>query len=130
LTALENVQIPMFEMPWSSGERQCRAESLLREVGLEARLHHRPSELSGGERQRVAAARSLANQPQVILADEPTGNLDSASAARVLDLLASFHRERGLTLVVATHDPDVAGRASRRITMRDGRILTDTPSLP
>jgi len=127
LTALENVQIPMFEMPWTRSERQLRAETLLREVGLEGRFHHLPSELSGGERQRVAAARSLANQPQIILADEPTGNLDSASAALVLELLAGIHRERGTALVVATHDHGVAGHATRIITMRDGRILSDAP---
>lgn len=127
LTALENVQIPMFEMRWARRERRRRAESLLREVGLEERFHHLPSELSGGERQRVATARSLANQPQVILADEPTGNLDSASAARVLDLLAALHQQRGTALVVATHDHDVAARAARIVTMRDGRIVSDGP---
>ena len=127
LTALENVQIPMFEMPWTRSERKQRAEGLLREVGLENRFHHRPSELSGGERQRVAAARSLANQPRIILADEPTGNLDSASAALVLELLAGIHREHGTALVVATHDHDVAEHAARLVTMRDGRILSDAP---
>jgi putative ABC transport system ATP-binding protein len=128
LTALENVQIPMFEMPWSRRERRRRAEDLLREVGLEERFHHLPSELSGGERQRVASARSLANQPQVILADEPTGNLDSASAALVLELLASIHRQRGTALVVATHDPNVARHAKRIVTMCDGRIISDQSS--
>lgn len=125
LTSLENVQIPMFEMPWTRGERQRRAEALLREVGLAERFHHLPSELSGGERQRVAAARSLANRPEVILADEPTGNLDSSSATRVLDLLAAIQREHGAALVVATHDPCVTKHAVRVITMRDGRILSD-----
>jgi putative ABC transport system ATP-binding protein len=128
LTALENVQIPMFEMPWTRGERRRRAEALLREVGLADRLHHLPCEMSGGERQRVAAARSLANQPLVILADEPTGNLDSAGAARVLELLSRMHLERGTALVVATHDPGVARRAQRIITLCDGRILSDGPS--
>lgn len=125
LTALENVQIPMFEMPWNRKERLIRAESLLREVGLEERFHHLPSALSGGERQRVAAARSLANEPQVILADEPTGNLDSVSANLVLQLLVSLHRERGMALVLATHDPAVANQALRLITMRDGKIVSN-----
>jgi ABC-type lipoprotein export system ATPase subunit len=128
LTALENVQIPMFEMPWARRERQRRAEELLRDVGLEGRFHHLPSELSGGERQRVAAARSLANQPQVILADEPTGNLDSASAALVLELLARIHRDRDTALVVATHDHSIARHAERIVSMRDGRIISDESS--
>jgi len=130
LTALENVQIPMFEMPWTRQERRHRAETLLREVGLEERLHHLPSALSGGERQRVAAARSLANEPRIILADEPTGNLDSESAARLLVLLAELHRARGMALVVATHDAAVAHRAERILTMRDGAIVSDQPLGP
>jgi len=125
LTALENVQIPMFEMPWSRSVRRLRAESLLREVGLEGRFHHRPSELSGGERQRVAVARSLANEPQVILADEPTGNLDSVSANLVLQLLVGLHQERGTAIVVATHDSSVANNAQRIVKMRDGKIIAN-----
>jgi ABC-type lipoprotein export system ATPase subunit len=125
LTAIENVQVPMFEMPWSRSERRDRAESLLREVGLEHRLHHLPSELSGGERQRVAAARSLANEPRVLLADEPTGNLDSASAAQVLEVLYRIHCDRRAALVIATHDPSIARLARRVITMQDGKVLSD-----
>ena len=127
LTALENVPIPMFEMPWPSWERRRRAADLLRAVDLGERLHHLPSALSGGERQRVAIARSLANEPQLLLADEPTGNLDSESAARILDLLKSLHASRGMTLVVVTHDPAVAGFARRILRMSDGRIVSDAP---
>ena len=130
LTALENVQIPMFEMSWTRAERRRRAEALLSEVGLAERFHHLPSALSGGERQRVALARSLANEPQIILADEPTGNLDSASAARLLGLLAHLHQARGTALVVVTHDAGVARRAQRILTMRDGCILSDEPPGP
>ena len=125
LTALENVQMPMFEMPWPAAERRKRAEALLHSVGLEHRLHHLPRKLSGGERQRVAVARSLANEPQVLLADEPTGNLDSESAAKTLELLDDIHRRRGMTLIVVTHDPHVAKCAGRIVRMRDGRIVTD-----
>lgn len=121
-TAVENVQIPMFETARPMRERRSRAIALLSSVGLEHRLHHFPSKLSGGERQRVAIARSLANEPSVLLADEPTGNLDSESAGQVLDLLVRLHQEQGMTLVLITHDPGVAARAARTIRMKDGRI--------
>jgi ABC-type lipoprotein export system ATPase subunit len=127
LTAVENVQLPMFEMPWSGVERRERAAGLLASVGLQDRLHHLPRTLSGGERQRVAIARSLANEPQLLLADEPTGNLDSESAGRVLDLLGEIHENRGRTLVVVTHDARVAARAGRTLSMFDGRIVSDGP---
>lgn len=130
LTALENVQIPMFEMPWPRRERIERARHLLDEVGLAARLNHLPSELSGGERQRVAAARSLANNPRLILADEPTGNLDSGSAAQVAELLASLHSRKALTLVVVTHDQTWEARAGRVVRMRDGKVVSDTSPRP
>ena len=126
LTALENVQIPMFEMPWGPAERRKRAEALLDAVGLEDRRGHLPAKLSGGERQRVAIARSLANEPVFLLADEPTGNLDSVSAERVLDLLCRLHSERRMALVVVTHDSNVAGRAQRTLRMLDGRIAADS----
>ena len=126
LTALENVQIPMFEMPWSCRERVNRARLLLEEVGLANRLGHLPSELSGGERQRVAAARSLANEPRLILADEPTGNLDSGNSAQLMELLAALHARKDLTLIVVTHDPAWAERAGRVVRMRDGQIVGDT----
>ena len=126
LSAVENVQIPMFEMPWSVSERQRRALSLLEAVGLSARLNHRPASLSGGERQRVTIARSLANEPQLLLADEPTGNLDSVSAVQILALLATLQSQRRMTLVVATHDAAVAAQAHRSVRMLDGRIVSDT----
>lgn len=126
LTALENVQIPMFEMPWSSAERVLRARHLLEEVGLASRLEHLPSELSGGERQRVAAARSLANGPSIILADEPTGNLDSANSSQLMNLLSELHDREHVTLVVATHDLAWARRATRVLTMCDGVVTSDT----
>jgi len=123
LTAIENVQIPMFEMPWPTSERRRRAAGLLESVGLGHRLDHIPSKLSGGERQRVAIARSLANEPQLLLADEPTGNLDSASAGKILEVLQGIHREGKLTVVVVTHDPQVAASAGRCLRMLDGRIV-------
>jgi len=124
-TALENVQIPMFETNRSAVERKQRAIDLLKAVGLAKRLDHFPATLSGGERQRVAIARSLANNPAVLLADEPTGNLDSENARRILELIIGLHRERQLTLVLVTHDMAVARRAARVIRMKDGRILSD-----
>lgn len=129
-TALENVQIPMFETELSISERKRRAASLLESVGLGHRLHHYPSKLSGGERQRVAIARSLANQPGVLLADEPTGNLDSENASRILDLIAELHSQHRMTLVLVTHDMGIAGRASRTIRMKDGHIESDEPNHP
>jgi len=129
-TALENVQIPMFESDRSQSERRERAVELLRLVGLEDRLHHFPSKLSGGERQRVAIARSLANGPSLLLADEPTGNLDSDSAHLVLDLIIRLQQEQGRTMVLVTHDSSIAGRASRILRMVDGRIVSDQPAAP
>ncbi len=105
--------------------RRARAAETLRQVGLDGRLTHRPHELSGGERQRVAIARALVKQPDVILADEPTGNLDSVSAAAVIDLLRRLHAQ-GTTVMVITHDNDIAGSLPRRVEMRDGRITRDT----
>ncbi len=124
-TALENVQIPMFEADWRPRERRRRAVALLEAVGLRHRLGHLPARLSSGERQRVAIARSLANGPSVLLADEPTGNLDSESAGQVLELITRIQRERGMTLVLVTHDMAVAGRASRIIRMIDGQVVPD-----
>lgn len=124
-TAVENVEIPMFEDRTSRVERKARAIELLKSVELEQRVNHFPAKLSGGERQRVAIARSLANSPSVLLADEPTGNLDSESAKHVLDLLTSLQRDRRMTLILVTHDRSVAGRASRALQMRDGRVVFD-----
>jgi putative ABC transport system ATP-binding protein len=122
LTALENVQIPMFESPLGPRERVAKATELLALVGMTHRDNHLPAKLSVGERQRVAIARALANDPKLLLADEPTGNLDTASGNVVLDLFDRLHRERGLTLVVITHDGRVAARAERTILLRDGQI--------
>ena len=128
-TVVENVQIPMFEGKLSRCQRVARAEELLQEVGLQHRLTHFPSELSGGERQRVAIARSLANNPSVLLADEPTGNLDSENAAQVVELLLRLHKDLGTTLILVTHDAGIAALASRTVRMKDGRIVTSSPNL-
>ena len=128
LTALENVHVPMLEMPWSRRERRDRAERLIEAVGLGGRRDHLPSRLSGGERQRVAIARSLANEPGLLLADEPTGNLDSGSARAILDLVRQVHRERGLAVVMVTHDAGVAAVADRTLHMVDGRIAGEAPA--
>jgi ABC-type lipoprotein export system ATPase subunit len=128
-TVSENVQIPMFETRLSRKEREVRAHELLESVGLGHRLTHFPSELSGGERQRVAIARSLANRPSVLLADEPTGNLDSENAAHVVELLLKLHRDLGMTLVLVTHDLGIAALATRTIRMKDGRVIDAPESL-
>jgi ABC-type lipoprotein export system ATPase subunit len=122
LTAIENIQIPMFEGPWPRRERAERAGQLLDEVGLSHRRVHRPGQLSVGERQRVAIARALANEPSLLLADEPTGNLDSQSQEEILRLLGQLRQRRRLTMVIVTHSHDVAQAADRRIPMKDGRI--------
>jgi ABC-type lipoprotein export system ATPase subunit len=124
LTALENVQIPMFEMGWAPSRRRARAQALLERVGLANHLRQRPAHLSGGERQRVAIARSLANEPRVLLADEPTGNLDSAAAIMTIDLLESLRQERKMTLVIVTHSTEIAARAGRVIRLLDGRRVS------
>jgi putative ABC transport system ATP-binding protein len=126
-TALENVQMPMFEANRHIASRRSRAMELLKAVGLEHRAGHFPSELSGGERQRVAIARSLANDPPVLLADEPTGNLDSESAQQILELITKLHAERKMTLILVTHDLGIARRAPRVLEMKDGHIIFDGP---
>ena len=125
---VENVQMPMFGGSLSRAQRKARAVELLESVGLGHRLNHYPAELSGGERQRVAIARGLANQPSVVLADEPTGNLDSESAVQIIELLLDLHHQLGMTLVLVTHDPGIAARASRIIRMKDGRVVSDQPA--
>jgi putative ABC transport system ATP-binding protein len=122
LTAVDNVAIAIPPRAMAKAERRARAADLLGRVGLAARLHHLPSRLSGGEQQRVAIARALANSPEVIVADEPTGNLDSESASEVMSLLVGLRAEDNVTVIVATHDEEVARQASRRVRMRDGRI--------
>jgi len=127
-TAAENVQLPMFESGRSRSERRERAHELLKLVGLEERLDHFPSKLSGGERQRVAIARSLANEPSILLADEPTGNLDSKNAHAILNLIIRLQQEQGRTMVLVTHDQTIAQRAGRILHMTDGRIVSDHSS--
>ena len=121
LTALENILVPME----IAGRRDAgaRAKTLLAEVGLGERGHHYPSQLSGGEQQRVAIARALSNEPKIILADEPTGNLDSNTGHTVIDLLLTINRTRGTTVIVVTHDPEIASMADARISLRDGRVV-------
>ncbi len=121
LTALENVLVPM-EIAGASGAGQ-RARALLEEVGLSGRGHHYPSQLSGGEQQRVAIARALSNDPPLLLADEPTGNLDSSTGRHVIDLLLQVNRSRGTTLVLVTHDPELAAVADLTVHLRDGRVI-------
>ncbi len=125
LTARENIEIPMQGQPIGRGKRRQRAEELLHLVGLGDRLHHQPAQLSGGERQRVAIARALANEPAILLADEPTGNLDSQSGMEVMELLQKINRERAMTMLLVTHDPRVARTAQRILSMQDGRIVDD-----
>ena len=130
LSASENVQVPMFEGPYTARERKRRAEDLLAQVGLTGKGRGRPPQLSGGERQRVAIARALANDPPVLLADEPTGRLDSTSGRRILDLLEELQKRRGLTIVLVTHEPAVARRADRIVRMLDGRVEPHAESVP
>jgi ABC-type lipoprotein export system ATPase subunit len=125
LTALENIQIPMFEGSWPPRERAERASRLIEEVGLADRRDHRPGQLSVGQRQRIAIARALGNDPQLLLADEPTGNLDSKSQDEIIHLLHRLRDERRLTLVIVTHSRDVASAADRRIPMKDGQIQAE-----
>lgn len=122
LTALENVELPMIFQGAPRGQRGARARELLGRVGLADRVHHRPSELSGGEQQRAAIARALANDPNIILCDEPTGNLDSAAGMAILELLKKLNEE-GRTVVLVTHDPEAAGYAKRRVHLRDGQVV-------
>src|SRR5688572_154675 len=123
LTARENIQVPL-ELQGNNGASE-RARELLERVGLEQRGHHFPMQLSGGEQQRVALARAFANSPRILFADEPTGNLDAASGARVFDLLASLNRDSGSTIVLVTHDASLAARAGRTIRLSDGRVVSD-----
>lgn len=126
LTARENVELPLMLCGVLPVERHRRSQRLLGDLGLENRADHRPAELSGGQRQRVAIARAMAMAPRLILADEPTGNLDSRSGEEVITLLEGLNREQGITLMVVTHDPRLGERAGRRILMNDGRISSDS----
>lgn len=124
LTAIENVELPLIYMGVKSSERLKRAKSALEKVGLGDRLHHKPNELSGGQQQRVAIARALINNPPIIFADEPTGNLDSKSGEEIMNLLKELHKN-GNTIVLITHDNDIANQADRIIRISDGSIVED-----
>jgi putative ABC transport system ATP-binding protein len=126
LTAAENVEAALAPSGMSTDARAGRTEGLLERVGLAPRRDHLPSELSGGEQQRVAIARALANEPRVLLADEPTGNLDTATGESILELLGSLWRSDGLTIVLVTHDPAIAGSAPRVVHLADGRVAWET----
>ncbi|MEO7972647.1 MAG: ABC transporter ATP-binding protein [Thermoanaerobaculia bacterium] len=126
LSALENVEYPLWIDNVPAAERRARSREMLAAVGLEHRLDHRPDRLSGGERQRVAIARALVHRPVAVLADEPTGNLDSVNGAAIFDLMLAVRRDFGTTFVLATHDPALMARAPRRIELRDGRMLSDS----
>jgi ABC-type lipoprotein export system ATPase subunit len=130
LTALENVALPMAFDGLPADVRATRARELLRQVGLAERADHRPDRLSGGEQQRVAIAVALANEPALLLADEPTGELDSGNAAEIFDLLRRLNRETGVTIIVATHDPLVSGQVSRTVAIRDGRVSSEVLRKP
>jgi putative ABC transport system ATP-binding protein len=124
-TALENVELPLVYRGVGAAERRKRALVALGSVGLADRLHHTPNQLSGGQQQRVAIARALVTEPPLLLADEPTGNLDTRTSLEVLGLLQNLNENKGITIVLVTHEPDIAACAKRVITMRDGRVKTD-----
>jgi putative ABC transport system ATP-binding protein len=126
-TALENVELPLVYAAVSRRERRDRAKRALERVGLGDRMDHRPNQLSGGQRQRVAIARALVNEPSILLADEPTGNLDSATSGEIMALFDELHRG-GNTILVVTHEPDVARHAEREVVLRDGRVTSDQPT--
>ena len=127
-SALENVAMPLLYAGVSPRQRRQRAREALRLVGLEDRAHHMPNQLSGGQQQRVAIARALINQPQALLADEPTGNLDSHTGAEIMQEFQRLHRQHGQTIVMVTHDPSIAAYAARLVTMKDGLIESDSGS--
>lgn len=124
LTALENVELPLIYVGIGKKEREEKAKEVLKKVGLENRIHHKPNELSGGQRQRVAIARALVNNPAIILADEPTGNLDSVSEKEIMEIFTDFNKQ-GKTIIVVTHEPEVAKYVKRVLLFKDGRIIRD-----
>ncbi len=126
-TALENVELPMIYKGLPRSERQTRARAALAKVGLQGREHHDPSQLSGGQQQRVAIARALAGEPMVILADEPTGNLDTTRSHEIMELLVALNRDEGMTIVMVTHEEDMASFARRLVVFVDGRVARDEP---
>jgi ABC-type lipoprotein export system ATPase subunit len=125
ITAVENVELPLLVSGIATGEARRRALSALEQVGLSNRAHHRPAELSGGQRQRVTIARSLVNNPAIVWADEPTGNLDSKSAQDIIDLMRQLNQSQQLTFVIVTHDPDIGAQCDRIVRMQDGLIVSD-----
>lgn len=129
-SALENVELPMVYRRITAEERHERARQALREVGLAGRERHNPNELSGGQQQRVAIARAIVTEPQVLFADEPTGNLDTATTHEIMQLLTRLNDERGITIVMVTHEPDVAAWTQRIVRFRDGSIESDQPNAP
>ena len=124
-SVLENVELPMFYAGFDAHERKSRALAALQQVGLAAKVHNQSTQLSGGEQQRVAIARSLVNQPVLILADEPTGNLDTRTSVEIMAIFQRLNRERRISVVLVTHEPDIAAFASRQVGFRDGRIVKD-----
>ena len=128
-SALENVELPLIYKGLARRDREARARAALAKVGLQGREGHDPSQLSGGQQQRVAIARALASDPMVILADEPTGNLDSARSHEIMALLQALNRDEGMTIVMVTHEADIAAYAGRLIVFMDGRIASDSPNL-
>ena len=128
-SALENVELPMLYAPDapSAAARHAKARGLLDIVGLGARAHHTPSQLSGGQQQRVAIARALVNDPEILLADEPTGNLDTRTSVEIMEVLQTLNREKDITIILITHEHDIAEYAQREVTFRDGRVVSDRP---
>ena len=128
-SALENVELPLVYASTPTSKRKETAQKALSEVGLEGRGHHHPSQLSGGEQQRVAIARALVNQPSILLADEPTGNLDSKTSDEIMSIFQRLNREKGITIIMITHEPDIAAFAKRNILFKDGKIVDDHKNL-
>src|SRR5262249_31399792 len=126
-TALENVELPMLYSPEGppKAARHAKAQGLLDAVGLGQRSHHTPSQLSGGQQQRVAIARALVNDPEILLADEPTGNLDTRTSVEIMEVLQRLNHEKGITIILITHEHDIAEYAQREVTFRDGRLVSD-----
>jgi putative ABC transport system ATP-binding protein len=127
-SARENVELPMLYAGVTREERDKRATSILEQVGLAERMEHKPNELSGGQQQRVAIARALANEAPLLMADEPTGNLDSASSVEIMTLFKHVNQDKGITVIVVTHSTEIAAWSSRIVTFRDGLIVDDRPS--
>lgn len=125
LNALENVTLPMIFQGLPEDERKERGNGILIKAGLKDRIHHQPSELSGGERQRVAIARAFANDPEMVIADEPTGNLDSVTGKKIMEILTEFHQKEGKTIVVVTHDPHIAEYSKETVNIKDGQIISN-----